>query len=143
MTTIAYRRGVLASDSLVTCNGLRDGYAQKIYRVGPLLVAGAGSAAICTRFVEWVRAGMKGESPWYGEDSGNSMIITPEDQIVVWGSSGSWVSDSDFYALGSGERLALGAMAYGASAEEAVECAIRFDVYSGGPIKTVRREFVE
>lgn len=140
MTTIAYRRGVLAADSLTTSNGLRDSLAQKIHRVGPLLIGGAGVSALCIRFVEWVQAGMKGNSPWHGEDGGNSFIVMPDDTILVFGANGPWKVETDFYALGSGEQLALGAMAFGASAEQAVECAIRFDVFSGGPIRTLRRQ---
>lgn len=139
LTSIAYRNGVLASDSLVTSNGMREGQAQKIHQVGPLLIAGAGASALCDQFVTWVRAGMKGDSPWQGHDCGNSMIVMPDDTILIYGEHGPWKSETDFYALGSGEQIALGAMAFGASAEQAIECAIRFDVFSGGPIRTLKR----
>jgi hypothetical protein len=139
VTTIAYRNGILASDSLATSNGLRDSHTQKIHKIGPLLVAGAGISAICTRFVQWVKDGMKGDSPWQGQDGGNSFIVMPDEVILVFGENGPWKVERDFYALGSGEQVAIGAMAHGATAEEAVAHAITFDVYSGGPIRTLSR----
>jgi hypothetical protein len=139
MTTLAYRHGVLAADSLTTSNGYRDGQAIKIRKLGPLLVGGCGTSAICEQFVDWVKNGMKGDSPWTGKDAGNSMVVLPDDTILVWGHNGPWRSRSDFYAMGSGELLALGAMAHGANAAEAVEAAMRFDVHSGGPVRTIYR----
>ena len=40
-------------------------------------------------------------------------------------------TENDFWAVGSGEEYALGAMAMGASAAQAVEVASQFDVYTG------------
>lgn len=139
MTTIAYKAGVLAADSLTTVNGMRDSFAQKIWQVGPLLIGGAGSSALCIQFYEWVKEGMEGQCP-IRCDGANGFIVTPDDTIVTWGENGPWTSRGvEFCAFGSGERFALGAMAAGASAEEAVAAAIRFDVYSGGPIRTLAR----
>ena len=41
------------------------------------------------------------------------------------------------WAIGSGREYAIGAMAQGADAEQAVAIAARFDPYTGGAIKTV------
>lgn len=139
MTTIAYRGGVLAADSLGTSGGYRDGHCVKIRKIGPLLIAGCGTSAICEQFVDWVKNGMNGDSPWTGKDAGNSLVVCPDDTMLVFGQNGPWRSYSDFYALGSGELLALGAMAHGATAHQAVEAAIRFDCHSGGPIRTLTR----
>lgn len=139
MTTIAYRDGVLAADSLTTSNGVRESPRLKIRNIKGLLVAGAGTSAICDRFFDWVKAGMTGLSPWEGHDCGNGMIITPDDTILVFGANGPWQVERNFYSMGSGEQIALGAMAHGATAEEAVGHAIAYDVYSGGDIRTVTR----
>jgi len=42
--------------------------------------------------------------------------------------------DHEFFAIGSGAAIALGAMAFGASAEVAVEIACRYDTCSGPPV---------
>lgn len=139
MTTLAYRDGVLAADSLATAGGIRDSEVLKVRKIGRLLTAGCGSGALCEKFVGWVQRGMPGNSPWEGSGAdGNSLLVAPDRSLVVFGVNGPWRVDRPFYALGSGGDIALGAMAAGASAEEAVEIAIRFDVYSGGPIRSIR-----
>lgn len=42
--------------------------------------------------------------------------------------------DCEYLAIGSGQDFALGAMAHGATAEEAVWCACKHDPHSGGPV---------
>ena len=44
-----------------------------------------------------------------------------------------------WYAVGSGASYALGALFAGANPEEAVEAAIRFSVYSSGPLTTMEQ----
>lgn len=137
MTTIAYRGGILAADSLTTCNGLRDGYRQKIFRVGRVLVGGSGSSAVCLKFRDWVANGMKGDSPFSGAEGGNGLVVS-EAGVVCWSSSGPITVYAPFYSLGSGYEIALGAMDQGASAEEAVRAAIRWDTCSGGNVNVLR-----
>jgi len=49
----------------------------------------------------------------------------------------------DFYAIGSGAKVALGAMACGKSAIEAVRIAARYDPYTGGRIVSETLEKAE
>lgn len=49
MTTIAYRDGVLASDSQATINAVASGTATKIARRGRVLLAGTGDASLSQR----------------------------------------------------------------------------------------------
>lgn len=44
----------------------------------------------------------------------------------------------DFASVGSGSFLALGAMYNGANTEKAVETAIRYDLYCGAPVETIK-----
>lgn len=57
-----------------------------------------------------------------GYDEDGVLHVTPHDVQVAW-------------AYGSGAELALGAMEFGASAEEAVEVAAGRDIYTGGIIR--------
>lgn len=132
MTTVAYRDGILCADTLKTCNGLRDDYGTKIFRVGPVLIGGAGPASVCLRFRDWVADGMEGDSPFMGED-GNGLLIS-ESAVICFSVSGCYPIKAPFYSLGSGYQIALGAMDQGASAEEAVRAAIRWDTSSGGDV---------
>lgn len=139
MTTIAYRDGVLAADTLSSSSGTVAGYQTKIYRERGLLLGGAGSVAAFERFRDWIRSGMAGDCPLQ-KDIGNMFVITPDGRCTMWCDDGPFRITADFWALGSGELLALGAMEVGASAAEAVRAAIKHDTRSGGDVTTLRLE---
>ncbi|WP_374387103.1 hypothetical protein [Brevundimonas sp.] len=141
MTTIAYRDGVLAADTLATWGDSRDGRISKIVKRGPILACAGGAVAGGQRFLDWVRTGMQGDPPesttgdgeWYG------YIITPDDQFCLWGPRGWERCRGETLTLGSGSEYAKGAMSMGADAVRAVEVAILHDTKSGGPIEVLRR----
>lgn len=135
MTTIAFRDGVLAADSLVTCNGLRDSTAVKIHRVKGVLLGGSGASAIYQKFRDWVVGGMKGQCPIEGHDF-NGLLVSPFG-VIGFNTSGPVFVNAPFYALGSGYQIAMGAMEMGATAEEAVAAAIKWDISSGGEVVTL------
>jgi 20S proteasome alpha/beta subunit len=138
LTTIAYRDGVLAADTLTTASGTRCGEMAKIYREGRLLVGFCGNASNFEAFRSWVRAGAEGR---FKSENGNVFILPPEGPAVVWGDGDyPWREAAPFWALGSGESIALGAMAVGATAEQAVRAAIEFDTASGGNVTVLSRE---
>lgn len=139
MTTIAYRNGVMAADSLTTSNGARDGIVRKIDCVHGVLIGAAGSLAACQAFRAWVIAGMQGPDPFRNDDVGNGLLVAPDGTLVVFSVTGPATMQTPFYALGSGYQFAMGAMAYGATAEEAVRVARQFDTQTGGEIITLRR----
>lgn len=133
MTTIAYRDGKLAGDSRATANGLIDNQTTKVWEHKGVLIGASGSQALCEKFRSWVIAGIDGESPFEGAEDGNGLVVSKAG-VVCFGNSGSWPVKEPFYTLGSGYQLALGALAMGASAKEAVEVAARFDTMTGGKI---------
>lgn len=138
MTTVAYKAGVLAADSLVTSNGVRDGAARKIAKHKGMLLGGAGCWSTVTKFMDWVRAGAQGECPIETGGEANGFVVMPDGRFIMWSGRGPTTTESPYFAFGSGREFALGAMAAGASAEEAVRVAIELDVYSGGPVTTLR-----
>lgn len=119
---------------------MRDGHQRKVHKCGRMMIAGAGSASVCESFRSWVMRGMVGPSPFEGKtDAGNGLVITPDGLAVIWGHSGPWpLKDVPFLALGTGEQIAMGAMAMGASAEDAVRAAITLNTASGGEVQSVR-----
>lgn len=141
MTTIAYRDGVLAADTLITAGGERAGYGVKIRRLGPLLYGSAGSCCLGDRHEAWLRAGAKGEAPPLkdGDESASVYVFMPDDQVLWFHSTGMTPLRAPFWAAGSGESFARGAMEMGASAEQAVAVACKWDTGSGGPITVLRR----
>lgn len=139
MTTIAFRDGVLAADSQVTCGAVRDGTAKKIGRTPDgRLWAFTGKLRFMEAWREWCEApaGSTGpDAPRLPEiDDSTGILISPDGVVREWWGDGWVVNNSSPVAWGSGSELALGAMAAGASAEEAVAIAIRLHIESSGPI---------
>jgi hypothetical protein len=145
VTTIAYKDGVLAADTLSTRNGAREGVAIKIFRRGDLLAGASGCSARCKYFRDWFVDGCKGDCPPMGDLEKNwaeGFIIMADGRLVTFGPTASWAEAgmySDMNAWGSGADFARGAMTAGASAEEAVRIAMHWDTNSGGDITVLRR----
>lgn len=142
MTTIAYRDGVMAADTLLTSgHSNRDGFATKAFLIGSLLVAWAGSCPRGQAFVDWIRSGApEGREPSLGDEKGAAiLIVMPDDQFITV-THGGWERwRAPYAALGMGSDYALGAMAFGADAESAVRAALRHECMSGGDVTVIRR----
>lgn len=150
MTIIAYRNGIMASDSLVTERGLRVGMVRKIARTADgCLVGGVGSMALNAAFQAWAHAhlaaclrcdeGFRPFVPAAWGDQFTGVVVTPDVRMLIVDQAQHLaVMEADFHAEGSGQAIALGAMAHGATAEEAVAIAIRLDTACGGPIQVER-----
>lgn len=133
MTTIAYREGVLAADSQVNCGGGRCGSVVKAWKTDDgSLWAFSGRASLQEGCQKWSLGQRQGDPPQI-EDS-TLVCITPDGRVREWCGKGWLQSQAEFFAWGSGGEYAMGAMAMGASAEQAVVAAIRFDTSSGGDL---------
>lgn len=135
MTTIVYRDGILAADQRMTQGDtlISDKYKKLVRLPDGSLVAIAGRLSLTQQFVRWARKGGKGSPPTGAVYDG---IWLRHDGLFVW-ESGDHVIKLDkrrFYAWGSGQIAALGALNYGASAVEAVRCAAKVDLSTGGKI---------
>lgn len=138
MTTIAYRSGTLAADTLIAYHAITNGSREKIERCGDYLVAMAGATWIRTILEDWVRAGCDpNEVPeqLLDNESKFAALIVDSDGLAHEFDSGYLVPvHADYTAIGSGALLAMGAMAHGASAEQAVMVAAKHDKATGGPV---------
>ena len=139
MTTLVYRDGVLASDSMCQANGYRQpGVLTKLWRVKGRLVAGVGKSTYIERFHRWVEAGMRGQAPEMGDDA-IGIVIDTDGRAREFGDCGEVSTHiAPFYAWGSGMGPALGALYMGATAERAVEVAILVDPGTGGATQSLR-----
>lgn len=144
MTTIAYRDGMLAADSAMTAGELYRGRRRKVHwSLGPggrTLVAACGSSGVTALFVRWAMDGSPDESKPvpHEKDSLLGVVIRPDGAIEIWNERmQKQTVEAPFVAAGSGNELAMGAMAMGASAVEAVRVACRFDIYSAEPVDSV------
>lgn len=142
MTTIAYRAGVLAGDTLAS-RGL-TAYRMAMTKVSQGLDgrmgAACGSASFCEAWKAWI-TGQSDERPEprsEGDECDTGLLVRPDGRVEIHEAGGFWVFEGEYYAVGSGRDQALGAMHAGASAEAAVEAAMAHDVYSGGRCVAVR-----
>lgn len=141
MTTIAYKDGILAADTCVTDNGAICGTATKLARSPNGAIAGAsGNLAPCAKFLSWFARdfGMV-EKVARIEGNGAALIIDKDGTVHALDAGyPAFIINAPFHAIGSGSRIALGAMAAGASAEEAVRIACRIDNGTREPVETLR-----
>jgi ATP-dependent HslUV protease subunit HslV len=133
VTTIAYKDGVVAADTQITTGGgWRASSVQKIHRAGPYIFGGCGDLGDLEMFRSWVKKGLPGAAPIFTDDDSECFIIMPDRSIVCLLSKGKVMREyADYYAWGSGCRFAIGAMACGASAEDAVRIAAKHDCGTG------------
>lgn len=145
MTTIAYRAGVMASDSGVWIDDACVEWAEKVAK-GPdgTLYGVSGNAAQCSAYIAWVGGGCYGEEPraTFMKDDRSSFIVlvAPADgPLRLRTAYGDEVYSAPYFAIGAGSVAALGAMFAGATAEQAIEAAKAHASGAFGPVQSVRR----
>lgn len=142
MTTIAYRNGMIAGDTLFSGGGIHDCTVVKVARNERGDLAGAsGEAVYCHQFLEWFTGGEKFDAPEVPE-GGTAFIVRANDQgrVECWEKPGFFTVMAPYYAIGSGRELAYGAMAFGAEAHQAVSCAAKHCVHTGGDVVAISHE---
>lgn len=147
MTTYAYRNGILAYDEQGTGGSYTALRIDKAVQHNGMTAVICGDGGFGASYLEWVRkAGKKvfttlpPASKWSlkpdDADIG-AMIFYKGEAYAVDGVALPYKVRGEFFANGSGMPVALGAMAAGATAKEAVEIAAKYDVYTGGEIRTM------
>lgn len=129
MTTIAWDGKTLAVDSrVIGGNMIRDENFQKLWKIHDFWLAGAGDTQDVLAAVAWFRAGMPGNDKPKFNDPNNVAIIVKVGRTAkrYEGSLIGWELPR-IAAAGSGFEVAIGAMAMGATAVQAVKIAARFD----------------
>lgn len=141
MTTIAYRSGILAADTLIAYSTITNGCRPKIARKGKYLVALAGNAWLRKPLEAWAEAGCPEDAVPKAllehEDKFSCLLIDETGQAYEFDSGYLMPIFAEYTAIGSGAMLAMGAMAYGADAEAAVRAAAAHDKNTGGEIHSV------
>jgi hypothetical protein len=145
MTTITYRAGVMAADSRAYAGyNAPLGQKTKIRRLddGTLIGCSSVQPGMGEAVLEWYGRGAKIEDAPKGEAKFTLLAVKP-DGAAYFASDSFNLSGpirAEFFAIGSGEGAAHGAMHAGATAERAVEIACLVDVWSGLPVITLRHE---
>jgi ATP-dependent protease HslVU (ClpYQ) peptidase subunit len=144
MTVIVYRDGVMAADSLTSEGGLRCWAVDKIFRgkgggEGIALIGIAGSLSNSAAVREWCESGCEADQkPSLSEDV-EVLQVYPCGSAYWAGRLLARVPIAgDYFAIGSGSQVAMGALEMGASAKQAVEIAIKLRGDCGGPVRVLR-----
>jgi hypothetical protein len=144
MTTIAYRHPFLAADTRAVSGYICVGEVVKIARRDDGDMCGAaGDATYNYAFIQWFLAGEVGDPPKANESDNSTdrgVIFRKDGSFTIFEAHGKFELSGPYYALGSGKEVAVGAMFWGHSAEEAVMAAIEHDPGTGGKITVLRHE---
>lgn len=137
MTTIAYKDGIMAADSGVTYDDTYKGSTQKIFFSKKSGVVGmCGSLAYLAKFKKWVEVEHCDLAKIPNTEGDATALWLKTDETVWLIECGLAVQvNAPYYATGSGHALATGAMAAGASAEQAVLVATIHDAHSYAPVQ--------
>lgn len=135
MTTIAWCGKELAVDSQTTETYTKD-YVPKMWDWG------RGKFCICGDYADYpiVQSSLnQDEDPV--EHSKKSTVIWIDSNCpgkVFYTEQKTTMEQVNPYAWGSGAAFALGAMAAGKTASEAVSIAAKYDIYTGGDISRIK-----
>lgn len=147
MTTIAFREGVLASDSRCVAEGAGITSGPKIFRVkvkrSEHLVAAAGWHPSILMFVEWYKTRDRDlanriHTQCTGDKSFEAVIWTGRKLLSCDESLMLDEETEPYMAFGSGAPHAITAMDCGKSAADAVRLAAKRDPNTGGRIVAMR-----
>lgn len=139
MTCIAVRNGIIAADSRVTVStesgGERMFKCYKLFRKDGNLIALAGESSPGMVFLDWYGTGKKPPSSLIDGNADFTALVLKKNGLFEFD---AWCRYETIieraYAVGSGAKVALGAMHMGATAYQAVEAAIAYDPGCGYPI---------
>lgn len=137
MTTIAFRDGIMAADSRAySGRNLYVGMKRKIHRVNGMLVGISSSTVGVPEKVRRLIEDNGIEGSFEDPLDCSAIVVTRDGRVFYFDKSDTFSGpvQSEFLAIGSGEDYAMGAMAHGASAEDAVRIAIQYDPWSAGEI---------
>ena len=149
MTTIAYdiEQQVVASDSQET-EGERKIPCKKLYRVGDHIIATAGGTYSGLLFIEWFDQ-WDGDPDWSERPDLINLDFEEDFECLIIRPNGTCYSvnklfapyerdrEGRFVCLGSGSKVALGALLAGANIRKAIKIACQVDLYSSGRVQTM------
>lgn len=135
MTTIAWRGLTMAADTQLNHQGIKN-HGTKIHRTDNAIIGVAGDYMAAMVFVDWYE-NRESRRPDLGHEDGFEALVLTAEGVEYWTANlRPTPITSDYYAIGSGSHLALGAMFMGATPAQAVEVAANFDLHTGGSITT-------
>lgn len=140
MTTIVAVTGAMGSDTFVSSDTGVSYPARKVVRIKGDLIGAAGDSGDCLRFLEWAKHDFaEKKRPKFtcasNDENEAHILLVNAEGIFTMSTTDPYPEEilSPYWAIGSGGDAALGALAKGATLEEALEIAARFDMYTKAP----------
>lgn len=134
MTTICANLKTMCADKMVSGGAVFN--TTKIHRIGNSLYGGAGDYEPIIMFMRW-RIDPSQVPEFRAEDAFNVLELNPHG-LYCWGPRlVPMLIENDFYAIGSGSGVALGALAHGATLQAAIKTASRWDECTGAEVTTL------
>jgi len=101
-----------------------------------MLIGISGPTVLAAQMFIWAEKGFPEEHIPAGQKDGDkfarTMCIMPDRTILMYENSHTpWKNEQKIYAIGAGSEIALGAMAFGADAIQAVEIASKYSPLCG------------
>lgn len=152
MTVIAYRAGLMCSDSLLVHEvGDRDQFKftnciKIIAKRGWLLAVSGSQCPPDHLTTSWFFGSAESDDDLSPRASMRQyrfdmLAVSPKGKLLLWDQRGhGHPLGTKFFSIGSGSELAMGAMEAGASAVEAVRVAIKWSPSCGGRVIVRRRK---
>lgn len=139
MSTIVYRDGVMAADSRAySGNSSPIGHKMKIRRLsdGSLVGVSTCKPGLSEAFMKWLEDGADVDHGLYGDIDLAALVVRPNGEVYYYfdGLYPSGPLIAPWFAVGSGERYAMGALEMGADAVRAAEVAAVLDTMSAPPV---------
>lgn len=137
---VSIKHGCIASDSRCSTDNAMFS-VNKVRQVGQGLVGAAGAWSDVLRFWDFLdkkKATKDGGALLHDNSELEAIELHPEGIFLYEPNGARYHIKDGFYAVGSGGPYALGAMAMGASPEEAVAIAARFDPNTGGEVEVLK-----
>jgi len=137
MTTIATDGKTMAADSQQSTYGVDNISCIKLHRIGDYVYSHAGNLSEALIYLDWVKAGCPDD---------NRPVLSDECSFVKVGKGKVFRIINTLrpyecgfpFAMGSGAEYAMGAMAMGATPIQAVKIAMKYDIYTGGKVRTMK-----
>ncbi len=156
MTIAVYRDGVLAADSMCDDGSLVKSMNDKKIFVAPskvAMISCAGYASFIQRFVDWwmplndydrdpLLCASRSPAELRGgelSDGFRALEVFRDGRVFLWDEGmAPYRQEQKWHAIGCGIDMAWGALAMGATAEQAVSVCCEHGVHTGGEIQIAR-----
>lgn len=144
MTTIAATKDEIACDLQFTNGSMKFKGATKIYRFkahkdtyphSDFMIGFAGTASQVAHAAAFF-ADPDGHKKTPTLRGLYGLVLTEQKKLYTFDDLKAWlVVDQPYYSIGSGSSFALGALRAGASPKEAVQAAMKDDIFTGYGVK--------